>query len=91
VIVVTLDMWPYGDRSRSYRLGRTFIWNKGGTRERGDYGVAVMQKGEDEPPNQGGRGCRSGEVLNYPRLSYNVWRLILRALRSAFPEEKADV
>lgn len=24
----------------------------------------------------------------YPRLSYNVWRLVARALLSAFPEER---
>ena len=30
---------------------------------------------------------RAGQVKNYPRLSYNVWRLISRALRASFPEE----
>lgn len=31
---------------------------------------------------------RKGEVHAYPRLAYNIWRLVMRALRSAFPEEK---
>ena len=30
---------------------------------------------------------RTGRVTNYPRDSYNVWRLVCRALRAAFPEE----
>lgn len=30
---------------------------------------------------------RLGEVQNYPRLAYNMWRLVIRALRSCFPEE----
>lgn len=34
------------------------------------------------------KAARTGHVGDYPRLSYNVWRLIIRALRSAFPEEK---
>lgn len=74
-------------------LGRMLIWNKGDStnRARGNYGVSVCRKGDWEA----GLGVpatnptRTGEVLNYPRLSYNIWRLVLRALHSAFPEETA--
>ena len=68
-------------------IGRTYIHNvrvsnKGFT---SDYKVRVCRKGkfrfEEEP-------TRTGEVLDFPRRSYNVWRLVLRALRSAFPEER---
>ena len=31
---------------------------------------------------------RTGLVKNYSRNSYNVWRLVIRALRAAFPEER---
>jgi len=70
--------------------------------KRGDYVVAVCKRGSELPPIElyagtevASRDCvkalkkatRVGEVLNYPRLSYNVWRLVSRALRSAFPEE----
>lgn len=54
---------------------------------RGNYRVRVARRG-------GGvmaaarNPVRTGEVKDYPRLSYNVWRLVLRALKSAFPEEK---
>jgi hypothetical protein len=85
MIVVKLEMWPFGDESKAYPLGRTYIWNKGsGTQERGDYGVAVAKKGGVDRMNP----LRSGTIENYPRLSYSVWRLIIRALKSAFPEEK---
>jgi hypothetical protein len=61
----------------------------GGDHEHGDYDVRVMNKGKlDGDPRLESDICRSGEVTKYPRLSYNVWRLISRALRSAFPEEK---
>lgn len=70
-------------------IGRTIIANVGGTNEKGDYTCRVSRKRKQfsnldtwkEP-------LRTGDVKNYPRLSYNVWRLVIRALLSAFPEEK---
>jgi hypothetical protein len=63
--------------------------------ELGDYEVRVQSRAERNIPGaradfEGWRKAvtRTGEVKNYPRLSYNVWRLVLRALKSAFPEEK---
>ncbi len=78
-------------------LGRMLIWNKGTqpSPKLGDYGVAVLKKGQEgtfdeddyhtwRKPSED-KTTRKGEVTNYPRLSYNVWRLITRALKSAFP------
>lgn len=71
-------------------LGKMIIANTGGgTAKRGNYSVAVLKKtsaDKDRPSIED--VLRHGEVLDYPRLSYNVWRLVSRALRSAFPEEK---
>lgn len=70
-------------------IGEMTIANVGGTKDLGNYAVAVARKGKWSE----GFGrmiqnpLRKGRVDNYPRLSYNVWRLITRALRSAFPEE----
>lgn len=98
MIVVKIELWSARTREKS-EIGRMYIANSGGTHKRGDYRVAVCHKGadfekvpreiwpEDQAPNNPKAG-RVGEVLNYPRLSYNVWRLISRALRSAFPEEE---
>lgn len=75
------------------KIGQMHIWNHNdsGNLKRGNYSVAVCKRGKFEVL----RGntprvfdvVRTGTVLNYPRLSYNVWRLIVRALKSAFPEE----
>lgn len=99
MIVVKLEMWPLGDQSKAREIGRTYIANVGGTAERGNYVAAVCRKGDTLVPKEIYQGdvplrlpehpnaCRSGEVHDYPRLSYNVWRLIIRALKKCFPEE----
>ncbi len=76
-----------------------FIANDGtGTRDRGDYVAAVCRRGSEEPPrelykgqlDQQPKATRVGRVSDYPRLAYNVWRLITRSLLAAFPEERAS-
>lgn len=49
---------------------------------RGSYWALVFHKGSTS------RVLRRGRVENFPRKSYHVGRLILRALKSCFPEEK---
>jgi hypothetical protein len=93
MIVVKIEFWKWGFDDLVTEIGRMYIWNKGGTHDRGDYGVAVMEEGKFELDpkvrvEDQTHICRKAEVMNYPRLSYNVWRLITRALRGAFPEEK---
>lgn len=96
MIVVKLELWPRGSERDAKEIGRMYIANDG-TRgpSRGDYQVAVCRKGSTKVPREMfaleydlPKAARTGHVLNYPRLSYNVWRLITRALKSAFPEEK---
>jgi len=85
MIVVKIEMWPLGFESKARELGRMYITNDGtGHEKRGNYNVAVCRKGSTDKKSP----LRTGRVEDYPRLSYNVWRLILRALRSSFPEEK---
>ncbi len=76
-------------------IGKMLIANRGGNAHRGDYAARVLRRQEialdldaefrewEQEPF-----TREGTVFDYPRLSYNVWRLVSRALRSAFPEEK---
>lgn len=68
---------------KTEELGRMHICNRGdsGRKDRGNYKVEVFKKGSRTV-------MRTGNVENYARFSYNVWRLVLRALKSAFPEEK---
>ena len=81
MIVIKIELWPLGFESHKKELGRMLIDNIGGTRDRGDYRVRVLRKGSKD------KVMRTGEVKDYPRLSYNIWRLICRALKSTFPEE----
>lgn len=69
-------------------LGRTYIANVGGTHERGEYDVKVCRKNKLDYIAASKNPLRKGHVYDYPRNSYNVWRLVARALLSAFPEEK---
>ncbi len=75
-------------------IGVTRIANIGGSKERSDY-EARVQRRKDRPMGTTADWCgweknqpaRVGYVRDYPRHSYNVWGLVIRALRSAFPEE----
>lgn len=91
MLVVKVELWSAVTGERE-ELSRMYIANKGdsGVPKRGNYKVAVCRKGvktcpwyEDAPA-----AVREGEVLDYPRLSYSVWRLVTKALKSCFPEEK---
>lgn len=92
MITIKIELWPHGDEKRRKEIGRMYIANVGGDAQRGEYDVAVCRRGTVSVPKpldpEGPSPTRQGHVSNYPRLAYNVWRLITRALLSAFPEER---
>lgn len=91
MIVVKIELWPFGDESQKTEIGRTLIANDGtGSVSRGNYDVRVLRRNAYTLSGTefDSSATRTGRVEGYPRLSYNIWRLILRALRSAFPEER---
>jgi len=92
MIVVRIEMWPKGDESKRREIGRTYIYNAGGSLTRGDYEVRVCRKNRFKftlDNLRSGKGfTRSARIEDYPRLAYNIWRLVARALVGAFPEEK---
>lgn len=93
MLVLKLELWPLGNEQSSKEIGRVYIANNAKTTQKdpryGSYTVAVCRKGTTENPLRGKvKATRTGTVENFPRLSLNVWRLVLRALRSSFPEEK---
>lgn len=92
MIVVKVEMWPHGDEAKKREIGRTYIYNAGGGLKRGNYEARVCRKGKTayklEDLRSGKGFTRTGRVENYPRLSYNIWRLVIQALRACFPEEK---
>ena len=75
---VIVEIVP-GGFGRARRLGTMYIANDGtGDVMSGNYTVKATTDRDDD---------RYGEVKDYPRLRTNVWRLVARALLSAFPEE----
>lgn len=96
MIVVKVELW--GARTGKVReLFRMTLSNDGtqGDGNRGNYDVALFRKGTTVITKKGSNIIRSGStgvlrrgrVENFPRRSYHVGRLVLRALRSVFPEE----
>lgn len=64
-------------------LGRMIIANDGtGTGKRGNYNVKVGRKGQTDR-ELWHKPQRTGEVKDYPRLSLNIWHLVVRALLAA--------
>lgn len=54
--------------------------------------MRIANDGTSDNPRRGNYNVRNssrrGRVENFPRKSYVVWRLVLRALRSLYPEER---
>ena len=67
-------------------IGRMVVSNDGtGTKQKCNYTARVCRKGsEDFLKNP----TRSGKIVDYPRQSYTVWKLIHKALKSCYPEFK---
>lgn len=87
MIRITVDLVSARGPQHNKRLGVMEICNDGslsdgsGDSTRGNYYGRIYRKG-------GRSVIRQGNVENFPRRSYQVWRLILRMLRDCYPEEK---
>ena len=88
MIVVKVELWD-AQSGRVRELFRMTLANDGTLTEgnRGNYDVKLYRRGwagtrTEAPP------LRRGRVVDFPRKSYHTGRLILRALKSVFPEEK---
>ena len=79
MLVVKIEMWPGGRESKAFEIGRMLIHNTSWTGKqarRGDYAIRLMRKGSPKAVS------RTADVLDYPRLSYPVWKLVRRALEA---------
>ena len=82
MIVVTIELWPLGDKSQRETLNTVRIWNDGsGDQEIGHYGVSLA----------GVRGKILGRILNIPRKRQNAVRLLYYALAALFSKKPVDV
>ena len=89
MIVVTVELIPFSNPERKEVLARAIIANDGTstTQSRGNYDLFVGRKGQTLTQTLRSPQ-RRGRVTDWPRKSYSVWRLVCRAIKSAFPEEK---
>jgi len=86
MIVIKIELWPASSpnpEANAHEIGRMHISNDGTCTDpsRGSYDVRVMRRGKRTQVQ------RTAHVRHFPRRSYNVWRLVLRALALAFPED----
>lgn len=103
MIVVTIEVRSANDPNYRQIIGTMMIGNVG-THDDGrkaDYDVHVVRRNDAahfarvltphrNEPVRALRSCaaRRGRVDRFPRRSYNIWRLVSRAIRAAFPEER---
>lgn len=86
MIVVSIELLSARTGKRSLIGAMTLTNDATGSELRGNYNVKVYRK----HPNGGVSESvqRTARVEDYPRLAYNVWRLVMKALKAAFPEER---
>ncbi len=95
MIVVKVELWG-AQSGRVQELFRMTLANDGtqGDGNKGNYDVRLYRKGMEIIHEDGrntirvGGVLRQGRVEGFPRKSYHTGRLILRALKSIFPEER---
>lgn len=91
MIVVEVRLVSARGREFDQLLGTAIISNVGTTEDgkHADYDVAVGRKPDAADLAKVYRQpLRRGRVLRHARLAQNVWRLVLKAIASAFPEER---
>ncbi len=76
MIVIRMELWPRGDRSRAKHLGTATIANVGGSQSVGNYRAELSTRGNNPRP------WRSGSVTGFPRLRLGAWDLLFRALQA---------
>ena len=80
MIVVNIELWPYGDKIHKRNIGHIFITNDGtGTTEHGNYDVGLSHAGIYYGKKKG--FWKKGKVENFLRI-LSPYHLVLRALES---------
>lgn len=93
MLVLTLELHSARTGKKTV-LGRAIIDNVATTTDGrlADYDVRVGRKTDAlDLVKVFQRPLRKGRVFNHPRLSQNVWRLVLKSLAAAFPEQKVTL
>lgn len=75
MIVVKLELWPFGDESKARPLGTAIIANDGsGSNGTGNYRVVLSKRGK-----KAGK-WKEGALEGFPRKRLGAWDLLYRAL-----------
>jgi hypothetical protein len=83
MLVVKIELWPFGDPTRAKTLATGMIANTGaGTPTRGDYRVLLR--------DAAGRPWKSGTVESFPRKRLLAWDLLFRALRNLIADRNRE-
>jgi len=80
MIVVRVELHSAVD-GQVTEIARAHIFNVGGTRTLGDYGVRSL-RGRDKATLDRHQFQRRGKVESHPRLALHVWHLVAKALKS---------
>ena len=90
MIIVKVELYS-AITKRVTLLGSAIISNRGTSLDGkyADYDIAVGRKLDAKDLQKVyAKPLRRGHVMGHPRRAHNIWRLVLKSLASAFPEEK---
>ena len=74
MLVIKMELWPFGDESAAKEIARCTIGNDGtGDEDTGNYEVALFN---------GKRKWKKGRVENFPRQLLEGWDLLYRGLHN---------
>jgi hypothetical protein len=82
MIVVRVEVWPFGDEDAKRTVGTATIANDGtGDFLMGSYDVKLFKAGSDKV--RGRKPWRQGRVDGFPRRRLGAFDLLLRALKAS--------
>ena len=89
MIVIRVELWS-ARTGRKKPIGLGIIANQGTTagETRGDYEMYIARRGQWDVAKIMERPLRTASVKDWPKASYSVWRLVLKLLSEAFPEQR---
>lgn len=77
MIKITVEMFKFGNPENKKLIAKAFIMNDGtGIRGKGNYTANLFLKKNEI--------WKSIKVMDFPRQSYNVWKLLQRILNGIF-------
>ena len=89
MIVIRVELWS-ARTGKKRAIGLGIIANRGTTagQTRGDYEMYIARKGQWDVTKIMEEPLRRASVKSWPKGSYSVWRLVLKLLSEAFPEQR---